>query len=150
MIELAQLNGVLLADLMEEIGVCASAVRIEPKTNALWMNAEVKDWGKLLRSIGIDDEVLANHLKRWMNGHFGVVPLSGVRFFFDGDLPLPTGRIKHGLVDEEEFLRLYGTGDELRDAVLITALSRYDSIKLKAEIIEAIDSRVKTFLRGLS
>jgi hypothetical protein len=144
------MNGTFLSDLMGEIGVAVSAVRIEPKTNALWMTAEVKDWGGLLRSIGVDDEVLADHLQRWMNGHFEVAPMSGVRFFFDGDLPLPTGRIKHGLVDEEEFLLRYGKGDDLRDAVLIAALSRYDPTKLKAEIIEAIDSRVKTFLGGLS
>jgi len=130
---------IFLTDLMEEIGVTPSIIRAYP--DAIWMTAEVRDWGRLLRSIGIDDEVLANHLRRWMNGNFEVGPTTGVQFFHLGSLPLPKS-----CIDEEEFLRRYGTGDELRDAVLITALSRYDPSNLKASILEVIGNQVKTFL----
>jgi len=131
-------------DLMEEIGVAPSMIRVY--SDKIWMVGAIKDWGKLLRSIGIDDddEVLANHLQRWMNGNFEVLPSGGVRFLIDGDMPLP----KAGT--EEEFR--YGTGDEIRDAALIATLSRYDPQRLKASIIEAIDNRVKFFLemKGVS
>jgi len=136
-----------LSESIKEVGIVPTVVIVyrDDVPYPVVMTAEVKDWGRLLRAAGIDDEILANHMRRW-NGALEVKPPDGAQFFTYSAIPLPKAYVKNGHIDEEEFLRRYGTGDELRDAVLIAALSKYDPGELRATITEAINARINAFL----
>lgn len=107
----------------------------------------VKDWGLFLKSLGYSDDLLIEHFKEVGDlvvehgGHYYHANCTSFSYKFD----LPTDEY----MGEEEFLRLYGYGEELRDAVLIAQLSQYDSNKLEAEFTEAFKDHMRDLYRRL-
>lgn len=107
----------------------------------------VEDWGLFLPTLGYTDATLVQHAKEHWT--FGVVH-SG-RYYhenctsFKMGLDLPNDEY----MTEAEFLAWYGTGDDLRDAVLIAVLSQYDGDKLEKEFTDAFKDHMKELYRRL-
>lgn len=107
----------------------------------------VEDWPKFLKSLGIEDTMLANH---FTGAATFSVKHSGFYYHehctsFSMDFQLPTDEYE----TEENFLYNYGTGCEVRDAVLIACLSKYDGNTLEAQFIEAFKDHMRTLYRRL-
>jgi len=107
----------------------------------------VRNWPLFLKSLGYTNEVLLDHFD--CNASFSVKH-SGHYYHenctsFSYEFDLPTDEY----MGEEEFLRLYGYGEELRDAALIAVLSKFDGRKLKDEFAEAIKDHMRDLYRRL-
>ena len=105
----------------------------------------VCDWDLFLKSLGYTDPVLVNHFSQ--NASFSVKH-SGHYYHenctsFSMEFSLPEE------FDEEDFLQVYGYGEELRDATLIATLSQYNGDKLEAEFTEAFKDHMRTLYRRL-
>lgn len=107
----------------------------------------VRNWPLFLKSLGYTNDVLIGHFdcnasfSVKQSGHYYHENCTSFSYEFD----LPTDEY----MGEEEFLRLYGYGEELRDAALIATLSQYDGNTLEAEFTEAFKDHMRDLYHRL-
>jgi len=102
----------------------------------------VSDWEKFLSHLKYDDEWLMEIFCQ--NATFKVEIDALARYHMsveEVDLPLPES--------DEEFLYFYGTGNELRDAAMIAALSRYDKREMVEDFLSEFRYRARELKRML-
>ena len=107
----------------------------------------VSDWGLFLKSLGYTDPVLIAHFKEAASFS---VKQSGYYHHenctsFSMDFQLPNDPYE----TEENFLHSYGTRDEVRDAVLIACLSKYNGDDLEALFEETFKDHMRDLYRRL-
>ena len=107
----------------------------------------VSNWELFLKSLGYTDPMLVRHLDQHADfsvrhrGHYYHENCTS----FTTDLPLPNDLYE----TEENFVELYGYGEELRDAALIATLSQYDGDKLEAQFTEVFKDHMRDLYRRL-
>ena len=107
----------------------------------------VRDWGLFLKSLGYDDPLFIKHFSQCAEfavrhrGHYYHENCTS----FSAEFHLPED------YDEEEFLLLYGCGEELRDAALIAVLSHPENSSgaLEAQFTEAFKDHMRDLYHRL-
>lgn len=135
---------------MAKVGICVEQMYFSgfwDQGDGACFEGYIEDWELFLKSVGYSDPLLIAHFKenaRYKVEHFG-------RYYhenctsFTAELPLPTDAYE----TEENFLRNYGTRDEVRDAVLIAALSQYSGDDLDALFEETFKDHMRDLYRSL-
>lgn len=105
----------------------------------------VYDWPVFLKALGYDNHVLIDFAKdTWSfnvkhRGHYYHENCTS----FHMEFPLPED------YEEWDFLQVYGCGEELRDAALITALSVHSGNALEAQFTDAFKDHMRDLYRRL-
>ena len=107
----------------------------------------VCDWGLFLTSLGYTNPLFIEHFRQYAEfavrhrGHYYHENCTS----FTAEFNLPEE------FDEEDFLQVYGYGEELRDAALIAALSLPENSgdALKAQFTEAFKDHMRDLYRRL-
>ncbi len=108
----------------------------------------VRDWGLFLKSLGYDDPLFIKHFSQHAEfavrhrGHYCHENCTS----FSAEFRLP-----EEYLDEEDFLQVYGYGEELRDAALIAALSLPENSgdALEAQFTEAFKDHMRDLYHRL-
>jgi hypothetical protein len=107
---------------------------------------EVWAWGPFLESLGHTNPLLIHHFDNHasfsvqQHGHYNHENCTT----FSMDFCMPDE-----FINEEEFLRVAGFGEELRDAALIAVLNEYDGNKLEEEFKEAFKNHMRALYERL-
>lgn len=116
-----------------------------------YFEGRVADWPLFLKAVGIDSELLAKHFgedhtiyKVERRGRY--YHENNTEFSNDMHLPLPPDE---ELQNNETWLFQYTTGCELRDAVLVNELSKFDEEDLDEKFQDFLKAKMREYHRTL-
>ena len=135
---------------MAKVGICVEQMYFSgfwSQGDGACFEGRVCDWGLFLKSLGYTNPLFIEHFRQYAEfavrhrGHY--YHENCTSFSMEFNLPEE--------FDEEDFLQVYGYGEELRDAALIAALSLPENSgdALKAQFTEAFKDHMRDLYRRL-
>jgi arginyl-tRNA synthetase len=106
----------------------------------------VNDWGKFLPTVGHTNAALISHAQKdfgFGSSNFNARHCHEHSVEFDYLIPLPAS------AEDEDFMVLYGSGEELHDAVLLATLPQFDEDVLHNQFAEAFRDHMRDLYKRL-